>query len=149
MTIALGNEPPPEAMTLGNVRLQRLRAEFRKLGEANIGDDGSSAYEAIVRVLDQSTHRQLLSGSAGPSLPTNRRRKKESRADRIIAIYYAIPENEKAKWKTKTKAAWYIRDLLDGRGSDRDRRRHVLEVLNLEEDFAARFPDSPDGVSEK
>jgi hypothetical protein len=100
-----------------------------------------------VRVFQRSAYQQLLTIVAGKPLQTKHRRKKERKADRIVACFYATHESEKLKWKDRTEGARHVRNLFDGKGDDEHARRYVLEVLK--DEFDLLFPDSPDGVSER
>jgi hypothetical protein len=66
---------------------------------------------------------------------------------RIREEFNATTPDIRAQWRTKTEAALYIRNRVDNRGGERQKRRHVLKVLA--EEFALRFPDAPDGKTEK
>jgi len=53
----------------------------------------------------------------------------------------------RTQWRTKTEAARWIRDRVDKCGGEREKRRHVLQVLGAE--LALLFPNSPDGITEQ
>jgi hypothetical protein len=100
-----------------------------------------------VLVYSREAYDKIVLPDSGEMPPPKASANNQTLKARIRDEFNAAPPDVRTQWRTKTEAAGWIRDRIDNRGDEPERRRHVLHVLEAE--LAMQFPNAPDGVTAK